>query len=214
MLVDDQELVRTGFRLILQSEADLSVVGEAANGRQAIELAPSVRPDVVLMDVRMPVMDGIAATAALTAGPGGPRVLVLTTFDLDEYVYDALAAGASGFMLKDVKADHLVDAIRTVHTGDALLAPSVTRRLICRFLASRPRGDDQSVDVDILTEREREVLVLVGRGLSNTEIATALVVSAATVKTHVGHVFAKLGLRDRAQAVMVAYETGLVRPGG
>ena len=213
MLVDDQALVRTGFRLILQSEPDLTVVAEAADGRRAVELADAVRPDVVLMDVRMPVMDGIAATAELTARAIAPRVLVLTTFDLDEHVYDALAAGASGFLLKDVKADQLVEAIRIVHTGDALLAPSVTRRLITRFLVARPPGSIDPASIGTLTDREREVLVLIGRGHSNGEIAAALVVSAATVKTHIGHVFAKLGARDRAQAVIAAYEAGLIRPG-
>ncbi|QDP97816.1 response regulator transcription factor [Microlunatus elymi] len=215
LLADDQRLVRTGFRLILESEPDLTVVAEAADGQQAIELARTTRPDVVLMDVRMPVLDGIAATAGLTGQPGGPRVLVLTTFDLDEHVYDALAAGASGFLLKDVKADQLVDAIRTVHAGDALLAPTVTRRLIGRLVAARPPRSGSTTRSELaarLTEREQEVLVLIARGLSNAEIARALVVSGATVKTHVGHVFAKLGVHARSQAVIAAYESGLVQP--
>ena len=215
LIADDQDLVRTGFRLILEGEADLSVVGEASDGRQAVELARSLAPDVVLMDIRMPVLDGIAALRELLSGsPVGtaPKVLMLTTFDLDEYVYAALAAGASGFLLKDVKAQHLVDAIHTVRRGEALLAPSVTRRLISRFVAQQPAPPTSSKLIDALTAREREVLVMMARGLSNAEIASAFVVSEATVKTHVGRIFAKLDVRDRAQAVIAAYENGLVSP--
>jgi DNA-binding NarL/FixJ family response regulator len=212
LLADDQELVRSGFRLILEREPDLEVVGEAGDGAAALREVARTRPDVVLMDIRMPVMDGVAATRRLTEAGQLPRVLILTTFDLDELVYDALAAGASGFLLKDVKADHLAEAIRTVHRGDALLAPSVTRRLVARFVASRPRLAPP--EADLLTAREREVLALIARGLSNAEIADTLVVSGATVKTHVGRVFAKVGARDRAQAVVRAYELGVVeRPG-
>jgi DNA-binding NarL/FixJ family response regulator len=214
LIVDDQDLVRSGFRLILEREPDLEVVGEAGDGAQAIREAAATRPDVVLMDIRMPVLDGIEATRHLT-GPGEtPRVLILTTFDLDELVYGALEAGASGFLLKDVKADVLADAIRTVHAGDALLAPSVTRRLISRFVATRPHAGPYGAGAADLTPREREVLVLIARGLSNAEIAESLVVSGATVKTHVGRVFAKVGARDRAQAVVRAYELGLVGPTG
>ena len=213
LIVDDQDLVRLGFRLILEREPDLDVVGEAANGVQALERVAEVTPDVVLMDIRMPTMDGIEATRRLTAAGDVPRVLILTTFDLDELVYEGLEAGASGFLLKDVKADVLADAIRTVYAGDALLAPSVTRRLISAFVAGRnPRlVADPGAPAD-LTTREREVLVLIARGLSNDEIAASLVVSHATVKTHVGRVFAKVGARDRAQAVVRAYEAGLVEP--
>jgi DNA-binding NarL/FixJ family response regulator len=212
VVVDDQELVRTGFRLILDGEDDLTVVGEAADGRRAVELVAALDPDVVLMDVRMPVLDGLAATRQLAAAGSRVRVLILTTFDLDEYVYSALSAGASGFLLKDVRADVLADAVRTVHAGDALLAPSVTRRLIERFAAQQPIRT-LPVTLDRLTAREHEVLVMIARGLSNQQIAAALVLSEATVKTHVGRVFAKVGARDRAQAVTIAYETGVVSPG-
>jgi DNA-binding NarL/FixJ family response regulator len=212
LLVDDQDLLRSGFRLILEREPDLEVVGEAGDGAAALREVARTDPDVVLMDIRMPVLDGVAATRRLSAMGERPKVLILTTFDLDELVYDALEAGASGFLLKDVKADLLAEAIRTVHRGDALLAPSVTRRLVARFVATRPRAP--SHDRAGLTTREREVLALIGRGLSNTEIAETLVVSGATVKTHVGRVFAKVGARDRAQAVVRAYELGVVgRPG-
>jgi DNA-binding NarL/FixJ family response regulator len=213
LIVDDQDLVRLGFRLILEREADLDIVGEAANGLQALQQVAEVSPDVVLMDIRMPGMDGIEATRRLTATSDTPRVLILTTFDLDELVYEGLEAGASGFLLKDVKADVLAEAVRTVHAGDSLLAPSVTRRLIGAFVTSRKttsRAD--TVDLEGLTAREREVLVLIARGLSNDEIAASLIVSRATVKTHVGRVFAKVGARDRAQAVVRAYEAGLVEP--
>ncbi len=209
LVADDQELVRAGLRTILERRDGIDVLGEAADGREAVREARRLRPDVVLMDVRMPVLDGIAATRELADSPC--RVLMLTTFDLDEYVYDALRAGASGFLLKDAPPDRLVEAIRAVAAGDVLLAPSITRRLVERY-AGGP-GTAAPPGLDELTAREREVLVLIARGLSNTEIAAELVVSMPTVKTHVGRVFLKLGLRDRAQAVIVAYEAGLVRAG-
>ena len=213
LIADDQALARTGLRLILDAEPDLHVVGEAVDGQDAIRQARRTRPDVVLMDVRMPVLDGIAATRELTApGSAGPKVLILTTFDLDEHVYAALAAGASGFLLKDVKASALVDAIHTVHHGDALLAPTVTRRLIGAFVAARPALPAQGHLPETLTPREREVLTMIARGLSNAQIAATLVVGETTVKTHIGRIFAKLGARDRAQAVIAAYEAGLVTP--
>ena len=213
LIADDQDLVRTGFRFILDAEPDLRVVGEAADGRQAVERTAQLKPDVVLMDIRMPVLDGIAATREILASPFAPKVIMLTTFDVDEFVYGALTAGASGFLLKDVKAAQLADAIRTVHEGDALLAPAITRRLIGHFVASRPTDERTPDRLTELTAREREVLLMIARGLANTEIAQALVVSEATVKTHVGRVFLKLGTRDRAQAVIAAYESGLVTPG-
>ncbi|MBM7770957.1 DNA-binding NarL/FixJ family response regulator [Actinokineospora baliensis] len=212
VLVDDQELMRVGFRMVLGAQEDMEVVGEAGNGRVAIQLAEQLRPDVVLMDVRMPVLDGVEATKVITEA-GTSKVLVMTTFDLDEYALSALRNGASGFLLKDTPPDHLVSALRSVASGDAVVSPSVTRRLLDRFLG--PGGGelrDASV-LDVLTEREREVLVLMAQGLSNTEIARKLFLSEATVKTHVGRVLAKLELRDRVQAVVLAYETGLVRPG-
>ncbi|MBN9609944.1 MAG: DNA-binding response regulator [Actinobacteria bacterium 69-20] len=213
LIADDQALVRTGLKLILDAEPDLHVVGEAVDGQDAIRQSRRTRPDVVLMDVRMPVLDGIAATRELTApGSNGPKVLILTTFDLDEHVYAALAAGASGFLLKDVKASALVDAIHTVHHGDALLAPTVTRRLIGAFVAARPALPAQGHLPDTLTPREREVLTMIARGLSNAQIAATLVVGETTIKTHIGRIFAKLGARDRAQAVIAAYEAGLVTP--
>jgi DNA-binding NarL/FixJ family response regulator len=216
VLADDQDLVRTGLRMILDGEPDLQVVGEADNGRDAIARCRELSPDVVLMDVRMPILDGIAATRELLApSPAiAPKVLILTTFDLDEHVYAALAAGASGFLLKDVPAAQLADAVRTVHRGEALLAPSVTRRLISRFVAQQAptNGPSGAGLLTSLTSREREVLTLVAQGMSNAEIATRIVVGESTVKTHVGRIFAKLGVRDRAQAVIVAYEAGLVRP--
>lgn len=213
VVVDDQQLVRTGFRLILDGEPDLSVVGEAADGRQAVELVATTDPDVVLMDVRMPVLDGLAATRAVVGSGARCRIIILTTFDLDEYVYAALHGGASGFLLKDVRAADLADAVRTVHAGDALLAPSVTRRLIARFAAQQPRRRDDTA-LRSLTAREREVLVMIARGLSNAQIVTTLFVSEGTVKTHIGRIFTKIGARDRAQAVTIAYEAGLVTPGG
>jgi DNA-binding NarL/FixJ family response regulator len=213
LLADDQALIRTGFRMILSAEPGMRVVGEAEDGARAVELARALRPDVVLMDIRMPVMDGIEATRRILADGEAPRVLVLTTFDLDEYVFAAVRAGASGFLLKDSPPEALVDAVRVVAAGDALLAPSVTRRLIDRFAATDPEPTGTAA-MDALTEREREVLALVARGLSNAEIAGRLVVSETTVKTHVSRVLGKLGLRDRVQAVVAAYESGLVRPGG
>lgn len=211
-IADDQELVRTGFAMILGSEADIEVVGGASNGREAIALCHRTRPDVVLMDIRMPEMDGIAATRELLAGDSPTRVLILTTFDLDEYVYDAVAAGASGFLLKDTPADDLVKAVRIVASGDALLAPSVTRRLIERF-TNESNSYAPTPGLDDLTERETEVLALMARGHSNQEIAANLFLGETTVKTHVSRVLMKLGVRDRVQAVIVAYESGLVRPG-
>jgi DNA-binding NarL/FixJ family response regulator len=213
VIVDDQALVRTGFRMILTA-GGIDVVGEAADGLAAVTTVRELRPDVVLMDIRMPTMDGLAATRRILAEQDDCRVLMLTTFDLDRYVYDALAAGASGFLLKDVTPEHLVAAVRLVGTGDALLAPSITRRLVQRFatVAETPVKLAVHRDLAALTPREREVLVLVGRGRSNTEIADDLTLSEATVKTHVTRIFGKLGLRDRAQAVVLAYETGLVSP--
>ena len=213
MLVDDQAMVRAGFRMIIESDPELCVVGDAADGRDAVQLAARCRPDVVLMDVRMPHLDGIEATAAIMAGPNPPHVLMLTTFDLEEYVYAALRAGASGFMLKDAPAEQLLDAIRVVHRGDALLAPSVTRMLISE-IALRPSRDATIVPgLDELTDRELDVMRLVARGQSNAEIAESLYLGEATVKTHVGRILSKLGVRDRVQAVVVAYESGLVTPG-
>ena len=212
-VADDQELVRTGFSMILGSEADIEVVGGASNGREAVELCRRTRPDVVLMDIRMPEMDGITATRELLADADQhTRVLILTTFDLDEYVYDAVAAGASGFLLKDTPADDLVKAVRIVASGDALLAPSVTRRLIERF-TSETSSYATAPGLDELTERETEVLSLMARGHSNQEIADLLFLGETTVKTHVSRVLMKLGVRDRVQAVIAAYESGLVRPG-
>ena len=214
LLADDQELVRTGFRLILEL-ADIDVLGEAADGREAVEAARELRPDVVLMDVRMPGMDGIEATRRIGQAGLPTRVLVLTTFDLDEYVYGALRAGASGFLLKDVDREQLVDAVRTVASGEQLLAPSVLRRLLERYANGPPPGGAVSTGVlSDLTEREVEVLTLLGRGRSNAEIAEELVVSMPTVKTHVANILRKCDLRDRVQAVVLAYETGLVQPGG
>ncbi|CAA9579682.1 MAG: Two-component transcriptional response regulator, LuxR family [uncultured Thermomicrobiales bacterium] len=216
LVVDDQTIVRAGFAMILGAQPDIAVVGEAEDGEQAVALARRYHPDVVLMDVRMPRLDGIAATRRLvgTADGGAPRVLILTTFDLDAYVYDALRAGASGFLLKDVTRDELVAAVRVIAAGDALLAPSVTRRLIREFAERSPAAVGATPEALLtLTPREREVLTLVASGLSNTEIGAALSVSDHTVKTHVAHLLAKLGLRDRVQAVVLAYESGLVRPG-
>ena len=212
LLADDQELVRTGFRLILNAETDFTVVGEAGDGAQAVERARVLSPDVVLMDVRMPGVDGLEATRRLSRlAEVRPRVLMLTTFDLDEYVFQALRAGASGFMLKDAPADQLVTAIRVVAGGDALLAPSVTRRLVAEY-ARRPLATEEPALAE-LTDRELEVLKLVARGLSNAEISRELFIGDATVKTHVKRVLGKLDLRDRVQAVVLAYESGLVQPG-
>ena len=209
LLVDDHVLARTGFRMVLDVEPDIEVVGEAANGRQAVHSARRLEPDVVLMDVRMPELDGIAATREIVTAADGPRVLVLTTFDLDEYVYDSLAAGASGFLLKDVGPEQLVHGIRVVAAGDALLAPSVTRRLLDEMVRAGRRPAATPDALEDLTPRELEVLRLVAQGLSNAEIAALLVVEETTVKTHVSRLLAKLGLRDRTQAVVLAYESGL-----
>ena len=216
LIVDDQELVRTGFRLFLETQEDFEVVGEAGDGEEAIERARELRPDVVLMDIRMPTMDGVEATARLSqAGiDPAPRVLVLTTFDLDEYVFGALRAGAAGFLLKDAPRETLVEAIRVVHSGDALLSPSITRRLVEDFAARTDPIEPPAAILNELTPREREVLVLVAHGLSNGEIAERLVVTEATVKSHVGSLLMKLDLRDRVQAVVFAYEHGIVVAGG
>jgi DNA-binding NarL/FixJ family response regulator len=217
LLVDDQALVRTGFRMIINTEPDLEVVGEAEDGRQAITQTHRLQPDVVLMDIRMPELDGVEATRQL-AGPGVPhptKVIILTTFDLDEYVVEALRAGASGFLLKDASATTLVEAIRVVARGEALLAPTVTRRLLDRFAPRLPAVDPLVThNLTTLTERELEILKLIARGLSNQEIATRLFLAETTVKTHVSNLLAKLQLRDRIQAVVLAYDTGIVRPGG
>lgn len=215
MVADDQALARGGFRMILESQSDIEVVGEAADGAEAVRLARRLEPDVVLMDVRMPVMDGLEAARQLLnhATARTPKVLVLTTFDNDQYVYEALKAGASGFLLKDVRPEQLVEAVRTVAAGEALLAPTVTRRLIAEYVR-RPAPDRRrSPELDQLTERELEVLREVARGLANYEIARVLSVSEATVKTHVNHILSKLGLRGRTQAVVFAYESGWVEPG-
>jgi DNA-binding NarL/FixJ family response regulator len=215
IVADDHHVVRTGFAALLGTQPDFTVVGTACDGAEAVRICREVSPDVVLMDVRMPVMDGIEATRQLAGpGPGGPRILILTTFDLDQYVYDALRAGASGFLLKDVTAERLFDAVRVIAAGEALLAPAVTRRLISEFtrLRPKPEGAASSVALAALTPRETQVLRLVAEGLSNTEIAARLVVTEETVKTHVSRMLSKLGLRDRTQAVVTAYETGLVVP--
>jgi DNA-binding NarL/FixJ family response regulator len=211
-IADDQALVRTGFRVILDAEPDLEVTGEAADGREIVDLVQTRRPDVVLMDVRMPNLDGIEATRHLTALPHPPRVLMLTTFDLDEYVYEALRAGASGFLLKDAGVEELLHAVRVVAVGETLLSPSITRRLIADY-ARRPPASEQPTALAELTPRELEVFRLLARGLSNGQIARELVLGDATVKTHVARIFQKLDLHDRAQAVVLAYETGLVTPG-
>lgn len=212
LIADDQLLVRTGFRVILNAEPDIEVIGEASDGREAIEAATTLRPDVVLMDIRMPNVDGIDATRRITAGKDAARVLILTTFDIDEYVYAALRAGAGGFLLKDARADELLQAIRVLAAGDALLAPSITRRLIEDF-AQRPPPCEHPPQLSELTPRELEVLRLIARGKSNSEIARQFVIGDATVKTHVARIFSKLHLHDRAQAVIAAYESGLVQPG-
>lgn len=214
LIADDQALVRAGLRTILQKSQGFDVVGEAADGRQAISQARAIAPDVVLMDVRMPGLDGIAATREIRNQPDPPRILVLTTFDLDEYVYSGLRAGASGFLLKDALPDELISAIRAVAAGDAVIAPAATRRLIERFVDTSQEPDPaQQRSMATLTEREREVLILIARGLSNAEIADRLHLAEGTVRTHVGRIFTKLSVRDRVQAVVLAYETGLIRPG-
>ncbi|MEV6423851.1 response regulator transcription factor [Streptomyces sp. NPDC051662] len=215
MLVDDQVLLRTGFRMVLAAQPDMEVVAEAGDGAEAIENLRATAVDVVLMDVRMPRLDGVEATRRICAEPNAPKVLILTTFDLDEYAFSGLKAGASGFMLKDVPPGELLNAIRSVHSGDAVVAPSTTRRLLDRFAPMLPSpGKPRHKELDRLTDREREVMLLVAQGLSNGEIAGRLVLSDATVKTHVGRILTKLGLRDRVQVVVLAYETGLVRAGG
>jgi DNA-binding NarL/FixJ family response regulator len=215
LLVDDQALIRAGFRMILDAEDDMEVVGECADGTQAVDSARRLKPDVVLMDIRMPEMDGIEATRLIAGADGDlvPRVLMLTTFDLDEYVYDALRAGASGFLLKDVPAEQLVEGIRVIAQGDALLAPSVTKRLIHEFSRTGASQRSAPPSLEELTPRELEVFKLMARGMSNAEIAADLVVSETTVKTHVARVLMKLGVRDRVQAVVLAYESGVVAPG-
>lgn len=215
LLADDQALVRAGFRMILEAQPDIEIVGEAGDGAQAVELCAQTHPDLVLMDIRMPKMDGIKATRAVISAHPDTKVLVLTTFDLDEYVYDALLAGASGFLLKDVGRDDLVAAVRVVASGDALLAPSVTRRLLGDFVrgrSTRQPAQAGSAAPDVLTARELDTLHLLAQGLSNVQIAERMVVSEHTVKTHVSNIFHKLGLRDRVHAVIYAYERGIVRP--
>jgi DNA-binding NarL/FixJ family response regulator len=215
LLADDQNLVRAGFRVLLERSGDIEVVGEVADGAEAVDAARAARPDVVLMDIRMPVLDGLEATRRIVADEllAGVRVVVLTTFELDEYVFEALRAGASGFLLKDIDPDDLRQAVRVVAGGNALLSPSVTRRLITEFTTRPARAPSDPARLEVLTVREREVLALVGGGLSNEEIGRRLFMSPATAKTHVSRAMAKLGARDRAQLVMVAYETGLVTPG-
>jgi DNA-binding NarL/FixJ family response regulator len=217
LVVDDQAMIRAGFGALLNVQPDIEVIAEAADGQEGVELARRARPDVVLMDVRMPVLDGLEATRRLMNPPRGveyrPRVLMLTTFDIDDYVYEALAAGAGGFLLKDAPPADLIAAVRVVAAGDALLAPSVTRRLIEGFVRSRPHALPASTRLNGLTPRETEVLVLVARGRSNSEIAAGLFLAEQTVKTHVSRIFDKLSLRDRAQAVVFAYESGLIKPG-
>ncbi|MFD6415587.1 response regulator [Streptomyces sp. NPDC060194] len=216
MLVDDQALLRTGFRMVLAAQPDMEVVAEAGDGVEALEVLRSTEVDVVLMDVRMPKLDGVETTHRICSHPDAPKVLILTTFDLDEYAFSGLKAGASGFMLKDVPPGELLGAIRSVHSGDAVVAPSTTRRLLDRFSPMLPSGtpDPAHKEIGRLTDREREVMLLVAQGLSNGEIAARLVLSEATVKTHVGRILTKLDLRDRVQVVVLAYETGLVRAGG
>jgi DNA-binding NarL/FixJ family response regulator len=213
LIADDQALVRGGFRMILDAQKDIEVVGEAGDGREAIAKANELHPDVVLMDIRMPELDGLEATRRLADGEESPRVLMLTTFDLDEYVYEAMKAGASGFLLKEVPPEMLAEAVRVVVAGNALLAPAITQRLIEEYVRRPPPGSGTPTKLSDLTQRELEVLKLVAHGFSNAEIASSLVVSEATVKTHVTHILTKLRLRDRVQAVVLAYESGLVLPG-
>ncbi|HTA37123.1 MAG TPA: response regulator transcription factor [Solirubrobacteraceae bacterium] len=217
LLADDQELMRMGFRMVIDTQPDMAIVGEAANGREAVDAARELDPDVVLMDVRMPELDGVQATRLIVESDSDARVIILTTFDLDEYVYAALRAGASGFLLKDAPPADLLSAIRAVASGDAVVAPSVTRRLLSRYAERLPGagasgGGAEDERIELLTAREREVLLHVARSLSNAEIAEQLVLSEATVKSHVGHILAKLDLRDRVQIVVFAYETGLIAP--
>ncbi len=215
LIADDQALVRAGFRMVLDAQPDMRVVGEAADGAEAVASVARMPVDIVLMDIRMPAMDGVEATRRITASAAATRVLVLTTFDLDEYVYAALRAGAAGFLLKDAGPDELLAAIRAIHSGDAVVAPSATRRMLERFLPALPDGPGAAPAADRLgplTQREREVLTLVGRGLTNAEIADELFLSEATVKTHIGHILAKKALRDRVQMVVLAYDSGLVHP--
>jgi DNA-binding NarL/FixJ family response regulator len=214
VIADDQDLVREGLRMMLEAEPDIEVAAEAGNGSEALAVARAHDPDVVLMDIRMPELDGIEATARLVGSNARARILVLTTFDLDEYVYRAMKAGASGFLLKDANREQLAQAVRTVAGGDALLAPQITRRLIEDYCRHPPPGVDQPAAADELSPRELEVLRLVARGMANAEIAGELFLSEATVKSHVARILSKLGLRDRVQAVVLAYETGIVRPGG
>ena len=214
VVADDQGMVRSGFTTLLNAQPDIDVIGEAVNGQEAVTRAAELRPDVILMDVRMPVLDGLQATRRIAALEVGPRILILTTFDLDDYVYEALRAGASGFLLKDATTAELIHAVKVVAAGDALLAPSVTRRLIADFTREPPGVTPSPAKLDVLTSRETEVVKLIARGLSNAEISDTLVISAETTKTHVKRILAKLGLRDRAQVVVVAYESGLVTPGG
>nr|WP_304049888.1 response regulator transcription factor [Jatrophihabitans endophyticus] len=212
VVADDQQLLRSGFRAILDSEDDITVVGEADDGVQAVAVAADLAPDVILMDIRMPNLDGLAATERIVSRPGAPRVVVLTTFDLNEYVYRALRAGASGFLLKDTPATRLIAAVRAAAGGDALIEPSITRRLLESFAPVAPASTEPPPEIAELTDRERDVLRLVARGLSNSEIAGELVVAETTVKTHVGRILVKLGVRDRVQAVVRAYETGFATP--
>jgi DNA-binding NarL/FixJ family response regulator len=213
LIADDQALVRGGFRMILDAQKDIEVVGEAGDGHEALQRAREIKPDIVLMDIRMPELDGLEATRRMLVGDGGPRVLILTTFDADEYVYEAMKAGASGFLLKDVRPEQLAEAVRIVAAGEALLAPAITRRLVEQFVRRPPPGSAKPAELAELTERELDVLRLVARGLSNAEIASSLFLTEATVKTHLTHILAKLNLRDRVQAVVLAYESGLVQPG-
>lgn len=214
VIADDEALIRDGLRAITETEPDIEVVGEARDGDEVVKLTAELTPDVALIDIRMPGVDGLQATRRVLAAPQPPKVIVLTTFDLNEYVYDAITAGASGFLLKDVRRSELIGAIRAVHSGGALIAPAITRRLVERYCRTRPEHPDRSARLAALTLREREVLQLIGLGRSNSEIAGQLFIAETTVKTHVARLLTKLGLRDRAQAVVIAYETGLVTPGG